>query len=121
MRQTTAQLIINKFDELRWIEFCIWLNDNRELVAKHNKDDIEYSHFNGALKSQSSADYYRNTYNPYLDKVVITRVWSNGGWLNRLIYNKKVIGDFISFEEAMHFVESNYDRATDTIKENKTT
>ena len=42
MKQTTAQLILNKFDELRWIEFCIWLNDNREIVAKHNKDDIEY-------------------------------------------------------------------------------
>lgn len=121
MRETTAQLILNKFDELRWMEFCIWLNDNRDLMAKHNKDDIEYSHFNGALKSQSSADYYRSAYNPYLDKVVITRVWVDGGWLNRLVYNKKVIGDFISFEEAMHFVESNYDRATDTIKENKTT
>jgi hypothetical protein len=35
-----------------------------------------------------------------------------------LYYMKKVIGDFISFEEAMHHAESNYDRATNTIKEN---
>ena len=121
MKRTTTQLILNKFDELRWMEFCIWLNDNREVVAKHNKDEIEYSHFNGALKSQSSADYYRTTYNQYLDKVVITRVWGDGHWLNRLTYNKKVIGDFSSFEEAMHFVESNYDRTTDTIQEDQTT
>ena len=121
MKQTTTQLILNKFDELRWMEFCIWLNDNLEVVAKHNKDEIEYSHFNGSLKSQSSADYYRTTYNQYLDKVVITRVWGDGYWLNRLTYNKKVIGDFSSFEEAMHFVESNYDRTTDTIQEDQTT
>jgi hypothetical protein len=53
-----------------------------------------------------------------MDGTVIKKMWGDGHWIYRLYYMKKVIGDFISFEEAMHHAEANYDRATNTIKEN---
>jgi hypothetical protein len=118
MKQTTSQIIFKKYDELRWMEFCIWLEENRDQLLKHGQQEVEYSHFNGSLKKQSSADYYRSNYDTMMDGTVIKKMWGDGHWIYRLYYMKKVIGDFISFEEAMHHAEANYDRATNTIKEN---
>ena len=118
MKQTTAQLVFEKYDEFRWIEFCIWIKDNRKELLKHSKEDVEYSHFHGSLNQQSSADYYRATYDILMDKIMIINVWGNGTWIYRLNYNGEVIKDFVSFDEALGYAKTNYDRATDTIKKN---
>ena len=118
-RQTTAQKIIHEFDRLGWIEFCVWIRDNADALRKHNKEDLEYAHFHGSLKQDSAADYYRKHYVPYMDGIRIEKFWHNSGeYRYKLIYNKQLVGEFSSFEEAKIFVESNYDRATDTIKKN---
>jgi len=118
-KKTTAQQIIHEFDRLGWIEFCMWIRDNADALLKHNKEDLEYAHFHGGLKQESAADYYRSHYNPYMDGLRVEKFWHNSGeYRYKLIYHKQVVDEFISFEEAIKFVESNYDRATDTIKKN---
>lgn len=118
---TTAQLIFRKHNEVngRWIDFIEWIEASKQELLEHNQKEIELAHFYGKVNpSQGSTDYYRKTYESWLDGINVVRACINQKWYSRLYYNGEMIGNFISFDEAMNYALSNYDRATNTIKAN---
>lgn len=116
--QTTTQIIFNKHKELKWIEFVEWLEGAKEELIKHNQSEIEVAHFHGSLNNQMASEYFRERYTDWRDGLYTTRACVNQVWYIRLYYNGEMIGNFVSFEEAMDYAEKNYDRATNTIKTN---
>jgi hypothetical protein len=118
IHQTTTQIIFNKHKELKWIEFIEWLEKEKDNLIKHNREEIEIAHFHGSMLTQMASEYFRERYTNWRDGLHTTRACVNQVWYIRLYYNGEMIGNFVSFEEAMDYAEKNYDRATNTIKAN---
>lgn len=116
IRETTAQVIFRKYNELRWLDFVEWLEGAKEELLNHNKHQLIMAHTQGSRNDESSEDYYERKYGMYLNKLFGSRTYVNKVWLTRLYYDGQIIGDFPNFEQAIDYAYDNYDRATDTIK-----
>jgi len=119
--ETSVQLILRKNQEMKWIPFIEWLESNKELLLDINKKEIELAHFDGSLKKEMAADYYRKNYiswRTWRDDIRIVNANINNEWYNRLYFRGEQIGIFKTFIDAMEYAEKFYDRTTDTIKKN---
>ena len=119
--ETSVQIIYRKFEEMKWIPFVEWLKESRDFLTYLNKTEIELAHFDGSLKKQMAADYYRRNYidwRTWRDDIRIVDANVNNVWYNRLYFRGEQIGLFKTFKDAMEYAEEFYDRTTDTIKKN---
>jgi hypothetical protein len=117
-QQTTTQIIFEKHKQMRWLDFIEWLEQSKDMLIEHNQKEIEEAHFFGKTSTEMSVDYFRKKYSNWRDGLNYTRTCINQKWYCRLYYNGNMIGNFLSFEDALEYAEKNYDRATDTIKAN---
>jgi hypothetical protein len=117
-KETTAQIIFRKHSELNKEDFLDWLIFSRKDLLSSNKLDIKTAHASGAMRTMSNDDYYDKNYDDFIDNTLIMKAWIHDKWYRRLYYKGEMIGNFISFDEAMEYAKINYDRATDTIKKN---
>lgn len=117
-KETTAQIIFRKHSELSKEDFLDWLIFSRKDLLSSNKLDIKTAHASGAMRTMSHDEYYDKSYDDFIDNILIMKAWIHDKWYRRLYYKGEMIGNFISFDEAMEYAKINYDRATDTIKKN---
>lgn len=116
--ETTAQVIFRKYSEFSKEDFLDWLLSSRKELLDSNILEIKRAHASGAVNKMSHDEYYEKHYDSFIDNTLIAKAWIHDRWYRRLYYKGEMIGNFISFDEAMEYAKINYDRATDTIKKN---